>query len=219
MSLPASRHDVVDDGAKNGAPAMAPPAAAHADTNQRSQRAQRDEQLAALVIEAAAGSAAAFEAFYDATAAYASALARRMLRSADLDDLLADAFFEAWRTAPRFAAARGSAVSWLLTIVRSRCLDQLRRQAVQRRASAETTTGEAGSPQADPAWQHWQTQSNSRLQAALQGLSTNERWVIGLAYFRDLSHADIAQATGLPLGTVKSLILRAQVKLRAALQD
>ncbi len=211
MSLPATRHDVLHDGAVNSASDATSSALADGG------RSQRDQRLAALVLEAAAGSAAAFEAFYDATAAYATTLARRMLRGADLEDLLADAFFEAWRTAPRFDVTRGSAVSWLLTIVRSRCLDQLRRQAAHPSTDSATAADEADNPHADPAWKHWQTQTNTRLHAALQGLSSNERWVIGLAYFRDLNHTEIAQTTGLPVGTVKSLILRARAKLRAAL--
>jgi RNA polymerase sigma-70 factor (ECF subfamily) len=62
-------------------------------------------------------------------------------------------------------------------------------------------------------------QASTRLHAALARLSANERWVLGLAYFRDHTHSEIAAVTGLPLGTVKSLITRAQHKLRESLQD
>jgi RNA polymerase sigma-70 factor (ECF subfamily) len=55
--------------------------------------------------------------------------------------------------------------------------------------------------------------------AALARLSPNERWVLGLAYYADLSHREICAQTALPLGTVKSLILRAQAKLREQLAD
>jgi RNA polymerase sigma-70 factor (ECF subfamily) len=185
------------------------------------ERQQRDQHLAALLAAAARGDSAAFEAFYDATAGYARALARRLLHGADLEDLLADAFFEAWRGAARFDAGRGSAVTWLLTIVKSRALDLLRHQAAH-----PSVGGQAGDPaetaadaHADPAEALWQQQAGSRLHGALQGLSAAERWVLGLAYFRELSHSEIAQCTGLPLGTVKSHVLRAQHKLRAALAD
>lgn len=60
-------------------------------------------------------------------------------------------------------------------------------------------------------------QSGGRLHGALAQLSSNERWVLGLAYYRELSHREICEQTGLPLGTVKSLILRAQAKLREQL--
>jgi len=62
-------------------------------------------------------------------------------------------------------------------------------------------------------------QASSQLHAALSQLSADERWVLGLAFFRDHSQSEIAAFTGLPLGTVKSLITRAQHKLRELLQD
>lgn len=190
------------------------------------ERAARDLQLAAWLAEAAKGSSAAFEHFYDATVAHARTLARRMLRGpwrnsdcdSDCDDLLADAYFEAWRNLPRFDATRGSAVTWLLQIVRSRALDLLRRQASHATEALPEDTPEPGHED-DAAQRLWQQQAGTRLHAALSRLTAPERWVLGLAYFRDLSHAEIATATGLPLGTVKSHLQRAQVKLRAALAD
>lgn len=182
-------------------------------------RAERDARLAAWVAEAAEGSATAFEAFYDSSFPLARALARRMLRSADVEDLLADAYFEAWRHAARFDATRGSAVTWLLTIVRSRAVDLLRRQATH--PSIQLDDDDEAADHADdftdPADRLWRVQAGGRLEAALRELNAAERWVLGLAYFRELPHAAIAHATGLPLGTVKSLILRSQAKLRSRL--
>lgn len=180
--------------------------------------AERDRELAAWLRAAAGGDHAAFERFYDATLGYAHAVARRMLRPADLEDLLAEAYFQAWREAPRFDAARGSPVTWLLTLVRSRCLDLLRHQ----KASPEVETDD-GSTDERPSHEPGPDQlldaieSGTRLHAALAGLSANERWVLALAYWRDMTHREICEVTALPLGTVKSLILRAQAKLREQL--
>ena len=179
------------------------------------ERAERDGMLAALLAEVAAGNTVAFERFYDATLGYARALARRMVKAADLDDLLADAFFQAWREAARFDAARGSAVTWLLTLVRSRALDLLRRQRASPEVeSADDSVHEAAGDTPGPDDLLSGTQAGTRLHAALVQLSGNERWVLGLAYYSELSHREICETTGLPLGTVKSLILRAQGKLR-----
>ena len=183
------------------------------------ERAERDAALAELMRAVATGDARAFEAFYDATIGYARSLARRMVRPADLDDLLADAFFQAWREAPRFDPARGSAVTWLLLLVRSRALDLLRHQRAAPDAqdtpdpAAEHVPDERPGPDAllDA------SQAGSLLQRALGGLSAHERWVLGLAYYREMSHSQISETTGLPLGTVKSLILRAQNRLREQL--
>lgn len=182
------------------------------------ERGPRDAQLAVWLAAAAGGDAAAFERYYDATIAYARTLARRMLPGDDVEDIVADAYFQAWREAGRFEAARGSAVTWLLTIVRSRALDLLRRHkaspevpAVEEAAEA----GGAGSP--GPGDLLADIEAYSRLHGALQSLSAQERWVLGLAYYRELTHREVSEQTGLPLGTVKSLILRAQTRLRGLL--
>ena len=181
-------------------------------------RAQRDEQLAQLMQRAATGDAAAFEQFHDATVGYAQGLARRMVPAADLEDVLSDAYFQAWRDAARFDAARGGPVTWLLTLVRSRALDLLRHQ--RSTAAVECHDPHADDAPADaPGPQDLLSalESGCALHAALAALSAQERWLLGLAYYRELSHAQISSATGLPLGTVKSAILRAQGKLRDTL--
>lgn len=186
--------------------------------------AERDQRLAALLAAAARGDTTAFEAFYDATYAYARTVARRVLAGGDTDDLLADAYFEAWRKAAAFDVARGSAVTWLLTVVRSRALDLLRQRRSQPSVGGSGPDDEAGGADvpagdgdADPGEYLWRRETGSRLHAAVQALSPAERWALGLAYWRELSHAEIAAATGWPLGTVKSHLLRAQHKLREAL--
>jgi RNA polymerase sigma factor (sigma-70 family) len=178
-------------------------------------RAERDGALAALLQQACAGSTSAFEAFYDQTFGYAQALARRMLgRRAELDDVLSSAYFQVWRELSRFDAQRGSAVTWLLTIVRSRALDTLRlaRSDPDPAFLDEAAAIPSDEPAPDELLQSAQT--GSRLHAALATLNAQERWVLALAYFREMSHGQVASVTGLPLGTVKSLILRAQGKLR-----
>lgn len=185
------------------------------------QRRARDERLASLLQRSAAGDAQAFEAFYDGSVVHARTLARRILRDAELDDVLAEAFFQAWRDAARFDTARGSAMAWLLTIVRTRALDLLRQRQLhgqpgQTRANepADVVSDEPGPPDLLA-----QAQAGSRLHAALGQLSQQERWLLGLAYYRDHTHAQIAATTALPLGTVKSVLLRAQHKLRALLEQ
>jgi RNA polymerase sigma-70 factor, ECF subfamily len=180
-------------------------------------RAERNDALAALLHDAATGNSRAFEAFYDATLAYAHALARRMLRPADVQDVLADAYFQAWREVARFDAARGAAVTWLLTLVRSRALDLLRHQRASPEVEGVQEPPELAEPSPGPEALLAGMQADTRLHAALAELSSNERWVLGLAYYRELSHREICAETGLPLGTVKSLILRAQAKLRERL--
>lgn len=194
-----------------------PPPGLQAEANPR---ADRDQRLAADLERAAQGDADAFERFYDGTFGYARMLARRLLRGADVDDLLADVYFEAWRHASRFDARRGGPVTWLLTMVRSRALDALRAQAARPPAAGagdDATAADLPDDGGDPADQLWQRQGNDRLHRALATLSAAERWVLGLAYLREMTQTEIAAATGMPIGTVKSHALRAQSKLRALL--
>jgi RNA polymerase sigma-70 factor (ECF subfamily) len=175
-----------------------------------------DDPLATLLESAAGGNARAFEAFYSATVAKAMSLARRIAGDAWAEDVLADAYFQAWREADRFDAARGNATAWLLTITRSRALDRVRQETL--RHAGVGTGGDEGPACEGPTPPDLlaSLEARSRLHALMAELSPNERWVLGLAYFRDLTQTEIAQATGMPLGTVKSLILRAQHKLRDA---
>jgi RNA polymerase sigma-70 factor (ECF subfamily) len=185
-------------------------------------RTETDPQLALLLQAAAAGDARAFEQFYDATARGVLAVVRRIAGDNHAEDVLSEAYLQAWRDAARFDAQRGSAIAWLLAIARSRALDRLRQEALRH-------GGLPGAPEHDadgdatlvvgPDALLESVEVRSRLHEALARLSANERWVLGLAYFRDLRQSEVAAATGLPLGTVKSLTTRAQQKLRDALAE
>jgi RNA polymerase sigma-70 factor (ECF subfamily) len=186
------------------------------------QNAVRDEQLAELLRAAAGGDGSAFESFYNGTSRYAMAVVRRIAGDVHAEDVLSDCYFQAWRNAKQFDSARGSALTWLLTMARSRALDRLRQETLRH-------GGLAGAPEFDPDISEGgqdvgpeqlleSVEAGSRLHAALSHLSANERWVLGLAYFREHSQSEIAEITGLPLGTVKSLVTRAQHKLRETLQ-
>lgn len=185
--------------------------------------AARDEQLALLIADSAGGDGRAFERFYNLTVRYAMAVARRIAGPALAEDVLSDSYFQAWQHAQRFDAARGSALTWLLTITRSRALDRVRQEALRHGGLGGPPEFDAGTIETstDPGPEALldSLQARTRLAGALSRLSPNERWVLGLAYFRDCTQTEIAALTGMPLGTVKSLVTRAQHKLREALED
>jgi RNA polymerase sigma-70 factor, ECF subfamily len=185
--------------------------------------AARNRELARLIAAATCGDVCAFEVFYERTIHYASAVARRIVGNNYLEDVLSEAYLQAWRDIARFDAERGNAFAWIVTIARSRALDRLRQENV-RHAGLEGAPEVAHTELEDetalgPDTLLEQVQAASALHGALRKLSANERWCVALAYYRDLSHSDIAGATGLPLGTVKSLINRSQQKLRELLAD
>jgi RNA polymerase sigma-70 factor, ECF subfamily len=180
--------------------------------------AARCRELALLIEASARGDAQAFESFYERTIHFASAIARRVVGNSHVEDVLSEAYLQAWRDAGRFDASRGNALSWIVTIARSRALDRLRQENVRHAGmsgapdTVEVDLEDEGAPGPDTLLE--QVQAATALHAALAQLSANERWCVALSYYRELSHREIATLTGLPLGTVKSLINRAQQKLR-----
>lgn len=191
-------------------------------------RSGDDERLAGLVAAAATRDQAAFASFYDLTFKQAFAVARRIVLTVEAaEDVLEEAYFQVWRDAARFDATRGRALTWLLTIVRSRALDFLRRRepadSLDHRAGAveDTATGEdehrLDGWHGDPHDLLDATERESAIHLALARLRPVERQIIALAYFRDLSHQEIANACQMPLGSVKTIIHRAHGKLRTLL--
>lgn len=185
-------------------------------------------QLQAWLARVVRQDEAALAALYRATASRVHGLALRVLRHAQLaEEVVEDTYWQVWRQAPRYDAARGPALAWLLTIARSRALDALR---AHRRSAAQTVSadslGEAldgacaaahQPPRDDP--EDWldALQAGAGVQAAMAALDALPRQLIALAFFRGLTHEEIAEQAGLPLGTVKSHIRRALALLRERL--
>lgn len=126
-----------------------------------------------------------------------------------------DVMATVWRKAGQFDPARAGVATWIFTIARNRRIDLLRRQ---RRPEPEDLPWgpEAEPDQADTLALQ---QESARLGAAIANLPEKQRVLIERAYFGDLSHSEIAEVTGLPLGTIKSRIRMALEKLRQSLSE
>ncbi len=177
-----------------------------------------------LVERMAAGDERALGELYDrhAGAMYSLALAIVGER-ADAEEVVTDAFGQAWRTAQQFDPARGSVGAWLATITRSRALDLVRargrrsraltRAALQDHEGLAAPIAVAAAPDRDV-----ERQEARRLVArSLAELSEPQRRVIELAYFGGLTHTEIAATLQEPLGTVKTRIRAGMEKLRGSL--
>lgn len=185
-------------------------------------------QLQAWLARVVRQDEAALAALYRATAARVHGLALRVLRQPQLaEEVVEDTYWQVWRQAPRYDAARGPALAWLLTIARSRALDALR---AHRRGAAQTVSadslGEALEGERSVALpphrddpEDWLSalQAGAEVHAAMAALDALPRQLIALAFFRGLTHEEIAGQTELPLGTVKSHIRRALALLRERL--
>ncbi len=162
-----------------------------------------------LLRRVAVGDRAALGEVFDAHAALVNGVAVRILRDAtEAEDVVQEVFVQVWRDAERFDASRGSLQSWLCTIARTRSLDRLRRRAARREEPAEARPPAASLPR---------TEEALAVRGALASLSADQRRALLLAYYEGLTHTEIAARLGEPLGTVKTRIRAAMMRLREAL--
>ena len=175
----------------------------------------------ALVSALAAGDIAALDQLYRRYRPLAFATAQALLRDpAAAEDAVHDAFLRVWRAASSFHPARGSLRAWLLTIVRNAALDALRaRQLAHRPQTALALLELHASSQDDVATVVAATADESRLRAALTTLPAVQRDAVELAFFAGLTHGEIAERTGVPLGTVKGRVRLGLRRLRDGLGD
>lgn len=178
---------------------------------------------AQLVLRMQSGDEAALGDFYDRWSPVVSGLVNRMLKSADdVEDVVEETFWQAWRQAQRYTAARGSVQTWLLTIARTRALDRLRASRRLREESIDDATATAGAgamdeattSSSDPLLDVEHAERRRLVVAALAELPREQRETLELGYFGGLSQSEIAEQTGQPLGTIKTRMRLALLKLR-----
>jgi len=172
-----------------------------------------EPNLCAWISRVVARDENALASLYEAMAGRVYGLALRITRNVQTaEEVVEDTFWQIWRQAPRFDPARGNATAWMLTMTRSRALDALRRVEP---VASDAEAGEREEDLADgPEELLASSESGKQLNTALAQLEPLPRQLVALAFFRGLSHEEIATQTGLPLGTVKSHIRRALVRLR-----
>lgn len=183
-----------------------------------------DQRLGALIARLVARDERALTEFYDDTVRRVYAVVLRFTQDAALaEEVVEDAYWQAWCQAPRFDPARGRPLSWLLSIARSRAVDAWRRNrrfdlqvAIDADEWSEHTAADAST---EPPALLDAAGDAQRLHRALARLKSWERELLVLAYFSDLTHDEIARRTLLPLGTVKTRIRRSLLQLRAWLSE
>jgi RNA polymerase sigma-70 factor (ECF subfamily) len=135
------------------------------------------------------------------------------------EEICQDVFLKVWEKAATYRADKGKVVTWLARIARNRAIDSLRaRRAHDAEASPDPEEqGAAADPGSDPAERLWQSLRDEAVREAVASLPPEQRRVLTLAFFKGLSHRQIAEQLGEPLGTVKTRIRDAMLKLRARL--
>ena len=163
-----------------------------------------------LLRRLSAGDQSALGELYDLYAGLVNGLALRILRDgSEAQDVVQEVFLQVWRQAARYDPARGSPEAWLCTMARTRALDRLRRLAA-RREEPEPRLPDAG---AAP-----RPEATLAVRGVLERLSAVQREALELAYYEGLTQSEIAERLGQPLGTVKTRIRTAMMRLREALE-
>ncbi len=178
----------------------------------------KGEADAALIARIAARDKVAFAEFFANYAVRVKAfLIRYGTDPSDADDLAQDVMVQVWRRAETFDPQKATASTWVFTIARNRRIDRLRKLA--RAQPLEDDPLFQPDPEPDAVETLSAQDRESRIKAALNDLKKEQRQVIEASFFLGLSHGEVADALGLPLGTVKSRIRLGFKALRVALGE
>jgi RNA polymerase sigma-70 factor (ECF subfamily) len=174
-----------------------------------------------LLAGLAAGRLEALDILYDRYRSMAFGIARRITADDALaEDVVQEAFLGAWRGADRYVPGKGSVRTWLLSIVHHRAIDAVRRRRPVSELPAEQEGARTPEPLVLPdVWGEVAGNlDRDAVRAALATLSDVQREALELAYFSGLTQVEIADRTGVPLGTVKGRVRLALVALRRELE-
>jgi RNA polymerase sigma-70 factor (ECF subfamily) len=173
-----------------------------------------------LLAAVAGGDHPALLALYDRHGGVAYGLAYRILGDAGTaEEAVQDAYLRVWRRAATFDAARGAARSWLLTIVHHCAIDLVRRRAGAAPVVAALDEMAERQPVPD-AWSEVSGRIESeRVRTAVETLPGEQRRAIEMAFFDGLTHREIAERDGLPLGTVKGRLRLGLKRLSSLLAE
>ncbi|WP_310584629.1 sigma-70 family RNA polymerase sigma factor [Deinococcus sp.] len=161
-----------------------------------------------LIAQMAQGQQDALRELHERYAPYLYSMGRRMLRDpSDTESCVQDAFMNAWKAAARFDRQLASAKTWLVTIAHRRFL-----QALRDRPDTSLPIEDWDSPTRSP-----DPTDRVLAERAMNILSGNERRLVELAYYQGHSHAEVADLTGIPLGTVKTRLRAALARMKVHL--
>ena len=198
---------------------MEPPAPPNEPGSGNRPATSRSAEDVALVRRVASRDQAALGELYDRYGGLLLGLATRVLGGpGEAEEVVQETFVQVWSQARSYDPNRSSVSTWLVLLGRSRAIDRLRsRRAGERAGEAfrlEAPTHASPSAPADVLFR----ERRQRVREELDALPGEQRQVLELAFYEGLTQTEIAERTGIPLGTVKTRTLLAMKKLRAALR-
>ena len=189
----------------------------------------RSALIAGLLSRVALGDRQAFAALYRETSAHLFGVILRINPDrAHAEDILQDIYTTLWRSAAGFDATRSQPLTWLTSIARNRAIDSLRRRKTEVSTVSTSVPGRDGEDESDllaampseaasPLQLLEQAAQAREITHCLQQLKADQQQCMALAFYQGLSHAEVAEHMGQPLGTVKSWVRRALIALKDCL--
>lgn len=163
-----------------------------------------------LVTAIRRGDQDAMAALYDRHSPIVYSVALRVLQDTGAaEDVLQDIFMQLWRNPGAFDASRGNMAAWLAVIARHRAIDALRRRRPENDIEDVIIFMEP-----DLAGEADRSRAMDKVRGALQTMPSPQRSALEMAYFEGLTHVEIAEKTGEPLGTIKTRIRTGLLSLR-----
>jgi RNA polymerase sigma-70 factor (ECF subfamily) len=182
-------------------------------------QAQRRAEDAALLGRIVARDEAAVEALYARYAGPLYSLAYQVTRAERFaQDVVQETFVAVWRDAARFDASRGAVGPWLFSLARHKAIDLVRREENVRKRTADVDL-EFEEAADDVHSEAWLRIRQERVRAAIEELTPAQREALELAFFGGLTHVEVAERLDIPLGTAKTRIRSALLRLRDILGD
>ncbi len=186
--------------------------------------ADKNERLKALLAACARRDRAAFASLYEATSPKLFGVAVRMLKREDwAEEVLQDCYVSIWNNAGGYSATLSAPMTWMTSIVRNRCLDWLRRPAMEVVLHNEDEDGDdplerMASDDPGPLERLAATGAARALAECMGRLDAKMRQAIALAFYEGLTHTELAAHMRQPLGTVKTWVRRGLERLKGCLE-
>ena len=180
-----------------------------------------DPSFVEVIRRVAGADQGALGELYDLTSPLVFGLVRRIVRDfSAAEEVTLDVYSQAWRLAAAYSEEKGSPVTWLLMMARSRAIDYLRSRA-RRAKDLERPIEDAFDrlhPGPDPETSAITGNRQQLIRDVLASLEPEQVTMLQLAFFEGLSHGEIAGKTGIPLGTVKTRIRTGMMRMRELLE-
>ena len=179
-----------------------------------------NDHLANLLSQCGLGNRKAFAELYDSTKSKLFAVSLRIVRERHIaEEVLQDSFVNIWNNAAKYATAKSAPMTWMTAIVRNRSLDIVRRPNVEIADEDDFFALNMEDATPGPQDQLEAGRDKVKIERCMKGLDGEQLQTISLAFFHGLTHSEVADHLGRPLGTVKTHIRRGLQKLKGCLES